>query len=83
MTLTFEPVRIATGHDEDGRLVFAGDRLVTVLVRLCDEHEIAPGRWFYEAGFGPLSGPDHTTFASLEAAGSYISSQISGAWRGV
>src|SRR5688572_29225671 len=40
VTLTFQPVRIATCHDEDGRLVFADDRLVAVLVRLSDEHEI-------------------------------------------
>jgi hypothetical protein len=52
MTLTLQPTRVATGGDEEGMLVFAGDRLVAVLVHLSDENEIAPGDWYLEAGFG-------------------------------
>jgi hypothetical protein len=76
VTLTMTPVRVATGADEEGCLVFSDDRLVAVLVRLSDQHEIAPGQWFYEAGFGPLDGPDHPTFGSLEEASSYIAHRI-------
>jgi hypothetical protein len=36
MILTTQPVRVATGHDEEGCLIFADDRLVAVLVRLSD-----------------------------------------------
>jgi hypothetical protein len=79
VTLTFQPVRIATGHDEDGCLVFADDRLVAALVRLSNEHEVAPGQWFYETGFGPLNGPDHPTFPSLDEAARYIADRINGA----
>jgi hypothetical protein len=77
MTLTTKPVRVATGADEDGCLVFNDGRLVAVLVRLSDQHEVAPGQWFYEAGFGPLDGPDHPTFPSIEEAQSYIAERIS------
>jgi hypothetical protein len=67
MTLTTNPVRVATGAEEEGCLVFS-DRPVAVLARLSDRHEVAPGRWFWEAGFGPLGGPIHPTFASIEEA---------------
>ena len=82
MTLTSRPVRVATGADEDGCLVFSDDRLVAVLVRLSDRHEIAPGRWFHEAGFGPLDEPDHPTFTSLEDAKDYIARRLAHARRG-
>jgi hypothetical protein len=77
-----KPVRVATGADEDGCLVFSDDRLVAILVRLSDQHEIAPGHWFYEAGFGYLDGPDHPTFASLDEATSYIAYRIRRARQG-
>jgi hypothetical protein len=76
MTLVTKPVLVATGADEEGCLVFNDDRLVAVLVRLSDRHEIAPGQWFYEAGFGALDGPHHPTFASLEEAKDYIAERI-------
>ena len=73
MTVTTMPVRVVTGaDDEEGRLVFCEERLVAVLVRLPDDDEIAPGQWFYEAGFGACDGPDHPTFSSLEDAEDYI-----------
>ena len=82
MTLTTKPVRVSTGADEDGRLVFSDDRLVAILVRLSDQHEIAPGQWFYEAGFGSLDGPHHPIFANLEEATEYIAQRIDQAQRG-
>jgi hypothetical protein len=57
MSLSLQPVRVATGFDEDGMLVFDGaQRLVAVLTRLSDQNEVAPGQWFLEAGFGRLGG---------------------------
>jgi hypothetical protein len=57
MSLSLQPVRVATGFDEEGMLVFDGDqRLVAVLTRLSDQNEVAPGQWFLEAGFGRLGG---------------------------
>jgi len=53
MTLTLQPIRVATGSKEEGTLVLDEEqRLVAVLVRLSDENEVAPGQWYLEAGFG-------------------------------
>jgi hypothetical protein len=82
MSLTTKPVRVATGAEEDGCLVFSDDRLVAVLVRLSDGHEIAPGQWFWEAGFGRLGGPSHPTFASIEDAKGYIRGRLDRAQHG-
>jgi hypothetical protein len=49
MSLTLSPVRVATGSDEEGMLVFTdGQRLVAVLTRLSDQHEGAAGHWYLE-----------------------------------
>lgn len=73
MTLTLRPIRVATGFEEDGMLVLdEEERLVAVLVRLADDNEMAPGRWYLEAGFGRLDGGSHPTFADLEAAQKWI-----------
>jgi hypothetical protein len=77
MSLSLQPVRVATGSDEEGMLVFDGDqRLVAVLTRLSDQNEVAPGQWFLEAGFGRLGGVTHPTFADLDAAQSWISRRL-------
>jgi hypothetical protein len=76
MRLTLQPVRVATGHDEEGLLVFAEDRLVAVLVRLTEEHDDLTGQWFLETGFGPLDGPSSPTFADLEAAQEWIGQRL-------
>ncbi len=40
MTLTLQPMRVATGFDEEGMMVLdEAQRLVAVLVRLSDENE--------------------------------------------
>ena len=68
MTLTLQPVRVTTGSDEEGVLVFDQDRrLLAVLTHLSDQNEVAPGQWFLEAGFGQISG-GHPTFPDLDAA---------------
>ena len=45
MTLTLQPIRVATGFDEEGMMVLdEKQRLVAVLVRLSDDNEVAPGQ---------------------------------------
>jgi hypothetical protein len=74
MSLTHQPVRVNTGFEEEGVLVFdTHERLVAVLVRLSDGNEVAPGQWFLEAGFGPLSGASYPAFTDLDAAQDWIS----------
>jgi hypothetical protein len=75
--LTFRPVRIATGsEDEDGCLVFNEDQLIAVLVRLSDLHGDAEGKWFLEAAFGHLDHTARPSFDTLDEAKSWIGSQI-------
>jgi hypothetical protein len=77
MTLALQPVRVATGFDEEGMLVLdEGQRLLAVLVRLSDNNEVAPGRWYFEAGFGRLDGGDHPTFSNLDMAQDWISQRL-------
>jgi hypothetical protein len=77
VTLTLEPVRVATGaEDEEGRLVFADERLVAVLVRLSDQHDALAGRWFFEAGFGRLDSPNRPIFADLRATQAWIERRL-------
>ena len=73
MTLTFQPVRVGNGSDEEGLLAFDEEqRLVAVLTHLGGQYENVAGHWYLEAGFGPLDGPTHPTFADLDAAESWI-----------
>ena len=78
MILALEHVRVATGSsDEHGRLVLADGRLVAVLVHLSGEHyKDFAGRWFLEAGFGQLDGPEHPTFVDLDAAQDWIGRRL-------
>ena len=74
--LTFRPVLIETGSaDEDGRLVFARDRLIAVLVRLSaatHPSERLRGKWFLEAGFGPCAMHESDVFPALAEAEAWI-----------
>ncbi|MFC0387958.1 hypothetical protein [Muricoccus vinaceus] len=75
--LTLTPVRLDTDtEDEEGRLVFADDCLVAVLVQLADGHE-AQGHWFLEHGFGRLGVPVPPTFSDLRAAEHWIVGKLS------
>ena len=77
MSLTLEPIRVATGSDEDGMLVFIdGQRLVAVLTRLSEQHEAMAGQWYLEAAFGWLDGPDHPTFLNLDAAQDWLTQRM-------
>ena len=78
MTLSLQPMRVATGFDEEGMLVLdEGQRLLAVLVRLSDENEVAPGQWYLEAGFGPIDGASHPTFSNLDLAQDWIGQRLS------
>jgi hypothetical protein len=74
VSLLLQHVRVVTGGgDEDGCLVLADGRLVAVLVHLsAGFYEELAGRWYLEAGFGPLDGPEHPVFTDLEAAKAWI-----------
>jgi hypothetical protein len=78
MTLRLEPVRVATGLDEEGMLVFLGDRLVAVLVQLSETHEDlgVAGHWHLEAGFGLRLTGRERPFPDLDAAQSWISQHL-------
>ncbi|WP_134495781.1 hypothetical protein [Microvirga pakistanensis] len=77
MTFTLQPIRVATGFDEEGMLVLdEEERLLAVLVRLSDENEVAPGRWYLEAGFGRLDGVSHPAFSNLDMAQDWISQRV-------
>jgi hypothetical protein len=77
MSYSLQPVRVATGFDEEGMMVLDEEqRLLAVLVRLSDSNEVAPGQWFVEAGFGRLSGPNHPTFSHLDMAQDWIRQRL-------
>jgi hypothetical protein len=77
MSLSLEPVRVATGFEEEGMLVLDEQkRLVAVLVRLSDDNAVAPGQWYLEAGFGRVDGPSHPTFSNLDLAKNWISQRL-------
>jgi hypothetical protein len=77
MTLTLQPIRVATGFDEEGMMVLdEQQRLVAVLTHISDENEIAPGQWYLEAGFGRIDGINHPAFADLDAAQDWIGQRL-------
>jgi hypothetical protein len=76
MTLTLQPICVATGFDEEGMMVLNEQRLVAVLVRLSDKNEVAPGQWYLEAGFGRLDGGSHPTFSNLDMVKDWISQRL-------
>ena len=48
MSLTLQPVRVNTGFEEEGVLVFdERQRLAAVLVHLSDQHEIVQDNGFW------------------------------------
>ena len=79
MSLTLQPVRVGTGSDEEGMLVFDDDqRLVAVLTHLGDQYDSVSGHWYLEAKFGLLDGLDHPTYADLGAAQEGIRQHLAG-----
>jgi hypothetical protein len=69
MSLTLQPIRVATGFDEE-------QRLVAVMVHLSDENEVAPVQWYLEAGFGWIGGTNHPHFSNLDMAQDWISQRV-------
>jgi hypothetical protein len=81
MTFTLQPMRVATGFDEEGMMVLDEEqRLVAVLVRLSDENEVAPGQWYLEAGFGRIDGTNHPLFSNLDMAQDWIGQRLARGW---
>jgi hypothetical protein len=76
MTLTFQPICVATASGEDSFLVLEDDCLVAVPARLSAQHGEHAGRRFCEAGFGALDGPEHPIFADLEEAKHYVQARL-------
>ena len=77
MSLHLQPVRVATGSDEDGMLVFDTEhRLLAVFTHLSDAHQDLSGFWFLEAGFGAVETQHHPTFADLQAAQAWIADRL-------
>ncbi|MCB5176907.1 hypothetical protein [Microvirga lenta] len=77
MTFTLQPIRVATGFDEEGMMVLDEERrLVAVLVRLSDENEVAPGQWYLEAGFGQIDGINHPIFSNLDMAKDWMAQRL-------
>jgi len=74
--LDFQPTLVASGEDGEGRLVYRGDYLVAVLVRLSDVQGGLAGRWFLETGFGPLDTPEPPIFADLDEAEGWIAARL-------
>ena len=77
-SLTLQPMRVSSGEgNEQGYLVLMGERLVAVLVYLADDYyEELAGRWYLEAGFGAVDGPEHPVFADLDEAQDWIKRRL-------
>ena len=74
MESTWKPVRVGVGNrDEDGRMVMVNGRLVAILVHLTGPYDTPElrGKWFVEAGFGPISGK-HELFSTWEEAEAWV-----------
>lgn len=77
MTFTLQPVQVGNGVDEEGLLVFDGQqRLLAVLTHLGEQYDGVSGHWYLETGFGRLEGPNHPTFATLDAAQDWLSQRL-------
>ncbi|HVI30838.1 hypothetical protein [Phenylobacterium sp.] len=76
MKLDFQPTLVASGEDGEGQLVYRGDYLIAVLVRLSDVQEGLAGRWFLEKGFGPLDTPGSPVFVDLAEAEAWIAARL-------
>ncbi|SEH88847.1 hypothetical protein SAMN02799636_04296 [Methylobacterium sp. 275MFSha3.1] len=78
MSLRLQPVQVATNSDDtESQLVFADGYLVAVLVRLSEQHDDTAGKWFLEAGFGPVDPLFPPLFADLDEAQAWILEQLS------
>jgi hypothetical protein len=77
MTLRLQPAKVATGSDDqESQLVFKDCFLVAVLVCLSDSHGSDAGKWYLEAGFGPVDDPNPPIFSDLDEAQEWIIKQL-------
>lgn len=77
MTLRLQPVQVATGsNDQESQLVFHEGLLVAILVRLSDLHETNAGKWFLEAGFGPVTDISGPMFSDIDEAQAWICARL-------
>ena len=76
MTLDLRSVKVATGEDADGLLVFDDGTLVAILVMLSAQHEEDAGHWYLEAGFGRLAVALNPVFDDLDAAKAWIADHL-------
>ncbi|MCJ2072529.1 hypothetical protein MKK75_27690 [Methylobacterium sp. J-030] len=77
MILSLQPVQVATKSDDaESQLVFADGFLVAVLVRLSEQHGADAGKWFLEAGFGPVDPIYPPVLTDLAAARVWILRQL-------
>jgi len=77
LSLSVQPVRVATREEGNGLLVFDDGSLVAVLVQLSEIHEDDAGKWFLEAGFGKLNEAiTYPIFPSLEGALDFVGYQL-------
>lgn len=77
MNLRLQPVQVATGSgDQESQLVFHEGLLVAILVRLSAQHDADAGKWFMEAGFGPVDALRPPVFQDLDEAQAWIGSRL-------
>jgi len=73
MNLRLQPVQVATGsEDQESQLVFHEGFLVAILIQLSAQHGTDAGKWFLEAGFGPVSDISGPVFSDIDAAQAWI-----------
>ncbi|WP_457106899.1 hypothetical protein [Methylobacterium sp. P5_C11] len=77
MILSLQSAQVATSSDDvESQLVFADGFLVAILVRLSAQHDDDAGKWFLEAGFGPIEPVAPPLFVDLAAARVWIMRQL-------
>lgn len=77
MNLRLQPVQVATGsNDQESRLVFDEGFLVAILIQLSELHETDAGKWFLEAGFGPVDDMHPPLFDNLDKAQAWIAARL-------
>ena len=73
---------LSNAGSSEGCLVFSGERLAAVLVRVSQDDTGRSDGWFLEAGFGPCSAlfvPPPPIFSDLPQAEAWLREQIDAA----
>ena len=77
--LRLQPTKVATtSNDEDGVLIYQGEHLVAVIVRLESgvHGEHYAGKWNLEATFGHLPFPPDQVFDNLDEAQDWLQQRL-------